>query len=144
MIIGYEWLSAGWEKIFTPDFILTMNKTLAFFASKNPFPWYKNFLLNTGTANAIWFGYAVTYGEIIVGAILILSAVIMLLAQKSGWGRTMLSITILGLLGGLAMNANFYFAGGWTGAGTHAVNVIMFWTQAILLYLSVNTLLSIS
>jgi hypothetical protein len=40
----------------------------------------------------------------------------------------------LALSGGMLMNANFYLAAGWTGPGTKGSNVVMFWSEGVLLY----------
>lgn len=57
MVIGYEWLRGGLEKLETGGgFVEGLPQTLARFAEKNPYPWMKAFLTRPATANAALFG----------------------------------------------------------------------------------------
>lgn len=130
LLIAYEWLTASWSKIANADFIVDMNKTLAFFAGKNPFAWYKEFLLGPATQNSAMFARLVEYGELAVGLALAISALALLIWQKHN--RLGSIMAIIGLIVGMFLSANFYFAAGWTGVATKSLNVILFWLQAIL------------
>lgn len=135
LVIAYEWWTAGIEKIAHAEFVNGIAKTLGYFASANPFPWYKEFLLGTAMQNAVLFAYLVEWGEAAIGLALALASCWHIVARTEYQKRVSALIITLSLIGGIIMNAHFYFAAGWTGAGTHGINVIMFWTQAILLYI---------
>lgn len=133
-VLAYEWWSAGFGKLTNAEFVVGMPKTLGIFASKNPFPAYKEFLLGPALKNAQLFGYAVEWSQILIGLALAATVAAMLYVKRVRQLRTVLAASVLALAGGMLMNANFYFAAGWTGAGTKSANIIMFWTQAVLVY----------
>lgn len=81
--VGYEWLMAGWGKLANPTWIGDkagvavqgfLNGALAKTAGAHPdvTGWYASFIQNVALPNAETFSYLVVYGEIIVGAALIL------------------------------------------------------------------------
>ncbi|GEM_PF-1554657 len=140
-VMAYEWWSAGWEKISTPDFVNGINKTLGFFASQNPFPWYKNFLNDFALPNATRFAYTVEWSQIAIAIVLLVTAVLVLYTRGS-LNKLVLLVAAVALIGGMLMNTNFYLAAGWTGPGTKGSNVVMFWTQAMLLYVWLSRLLN--
>lgn len=141
LILTYAWWSAGWEKISSGEFIGGIAKTLGFFASKNPFGWYKSFLENFALPNASVFGYVVEWSQIAIAVCLLLTTIIIFFSRVNKTKNAVFVLMILALFGGLLMNANFYFAAGWTGPGTKGDNIIMFWTEAILMYVWISQLL---
>jgi thiosulfate dehydrogenase [quinone] large subunit len=103
--VGWQWLCAGWEKLHNPVWtgsgaglaikgFLTaaVHKTTG--ANPDVSGWYASFLNHVALPHAVLFSYLVSYGELIVGILL-----------------------ILGLLTGIAaffgafMNLNYLFAG---------------------------------
>ena len=116
-----------------PDFVGGMGKTLASFASKNPYAWYKAFLEGPAAANSAAFGMAVEWSQMLVGLTLFATAAWFLYSRGKA-GKPALAAASLALAGGMLMNANFYLAAGWTSAGTRGSNIVMFWVQASLLY----------
>ncbi len=134
-VLAYEWWTAGWEKVSSPDFVQGIGKTLGFFASKNPFPWYQSFLEGVAAPNGTAFAYAVEWSEIAVGVVLLVSAGLIVWAKREKTRRAALIVSSLAFAGGMLMNANFYLAAGWTGPGTKGENVVMFWMQALLIYI---------
>lgn len=107
LYVGYEWFVAGWEKLNNPAGVwvgakagaavtgfLTgaLNKTTG--AHPDVQPWYAWFVQNIALPNAALFSYLVTFGEIVVGAALILG----------------LFTGIAAFFGGF-MNANYLLAG---------------------------------
>lgn len=135
MILAYEWWSAGWEKVSSSEFVNGINSTLGYFASKNPFPWYKDFLLGSATNNSTLFAYAVEWSQVSIAIILAVAGGLFVYSKKSSIQKLALKFSVLALIGGILMNANFYLAAGWTGPGTRGINVVMFWMQAILVYI---------
>jgi hypothetical protein len=139
-VMAYEWWSAGWEKVSSPAFVVGIDQTLGFFASKNPFPWYKSFIEGFAAKNSAAFAYAVEWSQIAVALGLMLATAVILYGRDGRWRKYALTGSVLALVGGMLMNANFYLAAGWTGPGTKGSNVVMFWTQAVLLYVWVSSL----
>lgn len=140
-VMAFAWFDAGWEKVTNPEFATGVGKTLAYFASNNPFPWYKAFLLGPATAQSALFGLAVEWGELAVGVALAV-AMAGLLVGREAKRRQALVVSSAALALGMIMNANFYFAAGWTGAGTKGDNVVMFWVQGVLLYVWLSSYFS--
>lgn len=132
--VAYAWWSAAEEKLSNPEFLAGMGKTLGYFASKNPFPWYKGFLEGFAAKYAAAFGGVVEWGQAAIAFVLVAAIVETLWGKGEGAKRKALLASSLALVGGMLMNANFYFAAGWTGPGTKGMNVVMFWVQAALLY----------
>ncbi|TSA81815.1 DoxX family protein [Deinococcus detaillensis] len=82
--VGYEWLMAGWEKITNPAGVWVGEKagtavggflTGALAKTGGAHPdvqgWYAWFLQHVALPNAATFSYLVAYGEVLVGAALI-------------------------------------------------------------------------
>src|SRR3989344_6922994 len=135
MTLAYEWWSAGWEKVSSPEFVSGINGTLGYFASKNPFPWYQDFLLGFATRNSTLFAYSVEWGQVAIAITLAVAGAVFVYSKQTAIQKIALKLSVLALVGGMLMNANFYLAAGWTGPGTHGINVVMFWIQAILAYI---------
>ena len=134
VVLAYEWWSAGFAKLIDPEYITGMPATIAFFASSNPFAWFSSFLTGFATANAEVLGRLVLIGELLTALGLFLTAALCVYAKQSRLRRSTIVVAVAALTGGLLMNAVFYFAAGWTGPGTHSLNVVMFWAQAVLIY----------
>ncbi|MDP3985260.1 MAG: DUF2892 domain-containing protein [bacterium] len=141
-VVAYEWWSAGWEKVSSPAFVEGIGNTLRFFASKNPFPWYKNFIEGFALQNATLFAYAVEWSQILIALALFVAAVLIIYAKRTRTTQAVLIVACLALFGGLLMNANFYFAAGWTGPGAKGSNVVMFWVQGVLLFVWLSVLIN--
>lgn len=103
--LGYEWISAGIEKISNPAWVGSkagvaitgfLKGALAKATGDHPLVqgWYANFIQSVALPNAKVFSYLVAYGEVLVGISLILGA-----------------LTIVGLLAGAFMNLNYMLAG---------------------------------
>ncbi|MCS6963442.1 hypothetical protein [Thermoflexus sp.] len=137
IVLGYEWLSSGLRKLETGgQFVAGLPQTLARFAEKNPYPWMKAFLTGPATANATLFGNLVPWGEVLAGLGLIAGALYLLfLAHRlNGVLRRVAGILVaIALLGGMTMNAIFGLAAGHTSPSTAGLNLVMFFSQAMLL-----------
>ena len=134
VVIGYEWFTAGFEKISSKTFAVQMPGTIAYFASKNPFPWYRDFLNGMDKGRAQDLGYAIEWAQILMGIVLMLGPMVYLWTNKIDLKKFLNGLMVVALIGGLLLNANFYLAASWTSPGTKGINVVMFWTQFILLY----------
>lgn len=140
-LMAYSWWSAGYGKVSSGAFVENIGKTLGNFAAKNPFPWYKNFLESFAIPNSRMFAYAVEWGQIAAALALFAAVVILVASRDEVLRRKFMALSAAALLGGMLMNANFYFAAGWTSASTKGDNLVMFWTQALLLYVWLSSLL---
>lgn len=134
VVLGYEWFVAGYEKIVGGEFASSLETTLGFFASKNPWPWVASFLNGFAADNAVLFGQLVQWGELAVGVGLILSIALFVYFGRADQKHVALVIAILALTFGALMNVVFYLTAGWTSPSTHGVNLVMFWTQIIIAY----------
>ncbi len=135
LVLAYEWWSAGWEKLSGGEFVKGIKGTLAFFASKNPFTVYKEFLLGFASDNSTAFAYSVEWSQMTVAVLLVLFGALLVYSKNVKVQRISLILSVAALLGGIVMNANFYLAAGWTGPGTQGINVVMFWIEAVLVYI---------
>jgi uncharacterized membrane protein YphA (DoxX/SURF4 family) len=131
-VIGYEWLHSGWDKITNESYVAGMPKTLAFFASKNPVSWYKDFLTGAPTSHPTLFAYLVSYGELFAGIALLATAVVALIGLGGLVGRIAPMVGFAGLAVGIFLSFNFFFAAGWSSPSTESVNWVMMMVQAVL------------
>jgi thiosulfate dehydrogenase (quinone) large subunit len=105
LYVGWEWLSAGWDKLMMPSWAgaqagtairgflsgAAANATGAHPAVQS---WYASFITNAALPHAVLFSYLVTYGELAVGIALILGV-----------------FTGIAAFFGAFMNINYLFAG---------------------------------
>jgi len=133
VLVGWEWVQAGWHKIFTADgsfnpaWMGADGAGLAGFwtnivgpKSTANYGWYKSFiqfLLDAGTAP--WFSKLVAFGELAVGVALIVGAFVGIAAffgALMNWNYVMAGVAssngLLFLVGGLLMLA-WKIAGYW-------------------------------
>lgn len=103
--LGYQWISAGWEKITNPQWVGGqvpagisgfLNGAVAKAGGAHPAVqgWYADFLKNFAVPNAGLFSYLVAFGEFAVGLGLILG-----------------TLTTIALIAGAFMNLNYLLAG---------------------------------
>ncbi len=141
LVLAFQWASAGWEKITSADFIAKMPDTLQYFASQNPYPWFKSFLLLYAVPSASWFGWFVEWGELLVGIGLVVGIAVPVWSKQKQWVRLALELSVWALAGAMLMNAMFDLAAGWISVAVGELNVLMFWAAAALLYVKIQTLL---
>jgi len=121
--VGWQWLEAGWEKVTNPVWVGPdaggalsgfIKGALAKTGGAHPdvSGWYASFLQNAVLPHANVWSHAVAYGEVVVGAALILGV-----------------LTGIAAFAGLFMNLNYLLA------GTVSINPILF-TLAIGLVLA--------
>lgn len=126
--MGLIWLRSSFGKISGGKFVDALGSTLTKFASENPYSWYKDFLLNIGIPNSRILGFLIMWGELLTGLAMTFSAVCLLI--KPGNKLAELSL-FLGLIGGILLSFNFYFAAGWTSPSTETVNLLILAIEAI-------------
>ncbi len=133
-LIGFEWIGAGYEKLSSGTFPQDLTKIIAYFASRNPYPWYRDFLVWLTSQNVRALGYIVEWGQFAAGIALIAGPLTYLWAHSKTLKKIVVACMVAALIGGVIMNAHFYLASGWTSAGTSGVNYLMFWSQLLLIY----------
>lgn len=126
LILGVEWLRAGLEKVLNPEFSSGLNKTLGFFASKNPSNFFVGLINSYFIPNSEVFAMLVSWGEVFVGLALIIGFFVN-----------------FSLIIAIFMNLNFYFAAGWTGVSTAGLNALMILIQLILIFSYGSKLISL-
>lgn len=123
LTIGLIFLKSSFSKISGGKFVPGLTDTLTKFVSKNPYPWYKEFLSGIVIPNSQFFGQLIMWGEFLSTVAIIFSVICILF---SIWKSKMVYIIlILGLTGGFLLNLNFYLASGWTSGSTETLNLLM-------------------
>lgn len=121
LYVGYEWLLAGWDKIINPAWVGpqaggavqgflsgALQKTAG--AHPDVSSWYAYFLTGFAMHHPMLISYLVTYGEVLIGAGLILGA-----------------FTGIAAFFGAFLNFNYLFA------GTVSVNPLLLFMELFLL-----------
>src|SRR3972149_6033667 len=116
IIVGVLWLFAGLEKLLEPAYLEKFTGTIGYFASKTPYPLYKDFLNGFVMSNWTLVAYVVAWGESIVGLLLVTGV----------FSRAALVFATF-------LNINFYLGAGWTGVSTAMLNIFMISIQIVLL-----------
>lgn len=126
---GLLFLKSGFEKVTEGAFVGGLAKTLGFFASKNPNPSVKGFLVNTAIPNAEFFGVLTMWGEVLAGASICIAVGYFLM--KRTMHDSMLLLLGIGLFVAALLNFVFWLAAGWASASTDSLNLLMFVVEVI-------------
>lgn len=116
-------------KIQGGSFVSSLAGILGKFASKNPYPFCKNFLENIAIPNSIIFGTLTMWGEFFSGVTVGLLSLYLIFQPKGS--RSIHILLAAGLLVGAFLNAIFWFAAGWTSSSTETLNMVMFAVQIV-------------
>lgn len=119
-IIGWEWLMSGGNKLLSGTFPQGLAAALSQMLKENPDGWYVALLERLILPQSIFYGYLVEWTEVIIGIILLGSALI-LLGQLRRKGQPQYRLTvaysiaaIMAALVGAFLTINFHFlTGGW-------------------------------
>jgi hypothetical protein len=114
VVIAYEWLNSAFTKIVHGGFANGLADELAKNSQGAP-DWYKTALTTTIIPHATVFGYTIELGELLVGAILIASAIVLLIGGHRlsvTTLRTVFAAVVLTTVGGAFMNLNFSLLSG--------------------------------
>lgn len=115
--VGYEWLMSGLAKLVRGGFPAGLADELREKSIESP-SWYRNFLEEVVIPNGRVFGELVQAGELLIGALLIGSALLWWLRwpELGVGGRRLLLVTVIvASAGGVLLNVSFHLANG----GTH-------------------------
>jgi len=127
--IGFVWARSFYEKLMSGKFVDTIGFALVKFASKNPYPFYKAYLEKVVIPNAKAYGYVTLWGEFLT-ATAILGGVLYFFI-KPGENKLIEIILLAGLVGGIFLNGNFWFASGWMSPAGDNLNILMFVLELI-------------
>lgn len=119
-IIGWEWFMSGGNKLFSGQFPQGLAGTLNDGIKNNPNGWYVSILQHAIIPNSIFWGYLIEWTEIIIGIVLIGSALLLLTRPRMPgepqhrMGVLYCIATIIAAAMGAFQNINFHFwMGGW-------------------------------
>jgi uncharacterized membrane protein YphA (DoxX/SURF4 family) len=127
--IGLIWLRSSFGKVLGGEFVQNMGQSVGYFASKNPYPFVKDFLQSTVLPNASFFGNLTMWGEVFVALAITGSVLSILLTRRTA--KPVLYVLLAGLLGGIFFNKIFWFSAGWTSPSTDSVNLVMLGVQLV-------------
>ncbi|KKU90517.1 MAG: hypothetical protein UY21_C0022G0018 [Microgenomates group bacterium GW2011_GWA1_48_10] len=129
VLVGFLWLRSSWGKIAGGTFVSGLAKTLTNFASKNPYPWFKDFLETVAIPNSQTFGLLVLVGEMTAAMLIFVMSLYLLAGQKtSKLGAFLLPA---GLLIAAALNLTFWLASGWMSASGDSLNLLMLGVETV-------------
>ena len=111
-------------RICGDKFVSALGGTLGKFASENPYPWFKDILLNTAIPNSVFLGNLIMLAEVFAGIMVLVSGVYLLLKSKPEHATYLLLAA--GLTIAAALNGLFWLAAGWTSPSTDGLNMLMF------------------
>jgi uncharacterized membrane protein YphA (DoxX/SURF4 family) len=134
LVIALEWLEGGFEKLRSGTFVSTLPKILERFSQGNPHAWYVDSFLKAAIEHPTLFGQLVQWGEAFTGIGLIIGVLLALFKTSITYERRSAWVSGVALLGGVWLNAHFYFAAGWTSPSTGGLNLLMFGIELILLF----------
>ncbi len=114
IFLGYEWLMSGLAKVLAGGFSSGLASSLSD-QSKDLSGPYKSFLDGVVIPNGQLFGYLVMLGEVALGVVLIVTALLWMTRwSELSFGGRQLILGLIVLAGGVAifMNVNFHLAAG--------------------------------
>jgi thiosulfate dehydrogenase [quinone] large subunit len=112
IVLAYEWLLSGINKILNPNFTVQLAATLQQNISGNPYGWYGAFLRALVLPHAGLFGVLTELGELSIGLTLLGSALLWLLRPHSRLTIHVGKVACLALAGAVFLPLNFFFMSG--------------------------------
>jgi uncharacterized membrane protein YphA (DoxX/SURF4 family) len=112
--IGYEWAMSGATKLVRGDFPSGLAAELRD-KSQGAASWYRSFLDGAVIPHASSWGYAIEIGELLIGVVLIATALLWLFGWERvhGQRRQLVLVAVAAAaLAGVVMNVNFHLANG--------------------------------
>ena len=129
LLIGLVWLKSSLEKLTGGQFINSLGKILTTTAQKNPHPWFKAFLLNMAIPNSQVFAALTMYGEFLTALSITFSCLYIIFSKSKK--QIAYYLLIVGLVGGMFLNLNFWLGFGYTSPSTDTLNMLMFLVELI-------------
>jgi thiosulfate dehydrogenase [quinone] large subunit len=114
LLLGYEWLISGLDKMLSSDFLTGLGAELQDAMANNPNDWYVHFLARFVIPHARMAAALVEGGEVLVAAGLFLGAGLWICSDRLSprWARTLQPWVIGALVGSALMTVNYYFMAG--------------------------------
>ena len=138
LLLGLLWAKTSYGKFASGNFVSELGQTLSKVQSKNPHPFFRDFLADFAIPNSQIFGSLVLYGELLVAISLIFAS--SLLIFKTKVNKLVTLLLIAGLSGGLFLNINFWLGFGWTNPAADSLNLLMGSTEAIGIFFLIKQL----
>lgn len=123
LAIGLLWAKSSYGKFVSGTFVSSLGTTLTKTADKNPYPWFKQFLVSTAIPNSQIFGLLTFWGEFLIAISITLGAMLLLLSPKPN--KFASGMLLLGLSGGAFLNINFWLGFGYSSPSTDSLNLLM-------------------
>ena len=111
VVLGYEWLVSGLTKVVRGGFPQGLADELRDMSQGAP-GWYRHFLASVVVPHAQLFGYAIEVAEVVVGSILIGTAVAVLIGRVSVSSRLLGWSAVAASAAALLMVVDFELANG--------------------------------
>lgn len=121
--VGLLWLKSSLGKLTSGNFVSNLGGTLTKTADKNPYPFFKQFLLSVAIPNSQIFGSLVMWGEFLSAVAITLGALMLLVNPKAN--KLVSLLLIAGLAGGAFLNIIFWLGFGYSNASTDSLNLFM-------------------
>lgn len=112
LILAYEWLISGVNKLLDPNFTIQLPGMLEQSMHGNPYGWYVNLLRLIVLPHATLFGLAAELGELAVGASLTVSALLWIWRPHSRLATQAGTAACFSLLGGSLLCLSYFFQNG--------------------------------
>lgn len=121
--VGLIWAKSSYGKFTSGSFVSSLDQTLTKILDKNPYPWFKQFLVGAVIPNSQVFGSLVFWGEFLTAVAIVLGSILLLLNPQAG--RLTRLMLILGLAGGIFLNTIFWLGFGFTSPSSDSLNLLM-------------------
>jgi len=131
LVFGLIWFKSAIPKFLEPLFVNNLASTLTYFASKNPLPWYRQFLQTTAIPNVSLFAELTRFGELTAAILLSVTAILALRKMRMS---KLHELAIIGAIIGAWLNLQFGLASFWTSPASETLNLLMFLVQGIFVF----------
>lgn len=123
LALGLVWLKSIVGKLAGGEFVMNLPATLAKFASKNPYPFFEDFLRSVAIPNAYLFAILTLFGELFAAVSLVGVAGFLIFGGKKK--EILMMVLSMGLLTGAFLNLIFFLGSGWMSPSTESLNLLM-------------------
>lgn len=121
LILAYEWVLSGIDKVVDPNFAAQLPATVRGSTLVNPYGWYSALLKQFVLPNTALLAPAVQVGELAIGIVLIVSAVLWMWRPLSRSATYVGWLACFALSGSVLLSLNYSFQQGtplpWVNAG---------------------------
>lgn len=111
IVLGYEWIISGLNKLLDATFVSGLPKQLPQGAKDNPYQWHVHFLQRVVSPHTAFFGVLVEWAETLVGVTLLVGALLWLVQPRSRVTTVVAWASCAALVGAALMALNYFFQG---------------------------------